>query len=54
VAKFPTEKGLVNLINDLTDKLMEMERGDPAHIPISAQLMMARRALQQLKKDKAR
>lgn len=51
---FPTEQGLTNLINDLTDKLMEMERGDPRHIPIAAQLVQARRALKQLKKNTAR
>lgn len=51
---FPTEQGLTNLINDLTDDLRETGTNLKKHIKIMRRLNAARAALAELKKNKAR
>ncbi len=45
MSKYPTEQALINLVNDLADDLKKIERGNPAHIPATARLIQARKAL---------
>lgn len=46
MGKYPTEKALINLVNDLTDDLRNIEPGDvTAHIAVMSRLNRARKAL---------
>lgn len=45
MSKYPTERALLNLIEDLQEDLSKVEIGDPACIPIQARLNLARKVL---------